>query len=279
VVKGPSVVKKMLIRRVVLFLLVVATHSVRESTRVLLEDVKALTFHKDRLTTGNRSPRIPQIECVGGTAHCEFIPDVIQCYNMGSDGSDMQWKCEAEMGDAYRFGPLSVNCEGFNYPTDPYVLRGSCSIRFNIDLTEKGKGLHKDQRRQYTSSITRDGWNLGFSRFLQIFAVMVIGYAIYRICFPSGIQWGSGRSPISDWSSDWSSSQPGSSVPPPTTPQSNLGFWSGAGLGGTLGYLLGKNRAVPRANTQTIHSDEQRPSESREGTSRTATGYGETTRR
>ena len=47
-----------------------------------------------------------------------------QCQNVGSDGFDAQWKCETDMDDSYRFGKIQVTCEGYDYPNDPYVLRG-----------------------------------------------------------------------------------------------------------------------------------------------------------
>ena len=32
------------------------------------------------------------------------------------------------MDNAYRFGKVEVSCEGYDYPDDPYVLRGSCGV-------------------------------------------------------------------------------------------------------------------------------------------------------
>lgn len=43
-----------------------------------------------------------------------------------------QWECKTDMDNAYRFGTVEVTCEGYGYPDDPYVLRGSCGVR-NID--------------------------------------------------------------------------------------------------------------------------------------------------
>lgn len=28
----------------------------------------------------------------------------------------------------YRFGTIDVICEGYDYPDDPYVLKGSCGV-------------------------------------------------------------------------------------------------------------------------------------------------------
>ena len=40
----------------------------------------------------------------------------------------LQWECKADMDSAYQFGRLQVSCEGYDYPDDPYVLRGSCGV-------------------------------------------------------------------------------------------------------------------------------------------------------
>ena len=40
----------------------------------------------------------------------------------------MQWECKADMDSQYRFGEIAVNCEGYSYPDDPYVLKGSCGV-------------------------------------------------------------------------------------------------------------------------------------------------------
>ena len=32
------------------------------------------------------------------------------------------------MDSQYRFGEIAVSCEGYDYPDDPYVLKGSCGV-------------------------------------------------------------------------------------------------------------------------------------------------------
>ncbi|CAF4586187.1 unnamed protein product [Rotaria sp. Silwood2] len=57
---------------------------------VLLEDVKTLTLHKGQRTEARRVSSIPQLKCIGGSAKCAYEPDVVQCYNRGSNGIDIQ---------------------------------------------------------------------------------------------------------------------------------------------------------------------------------------------
>ena len=58
--------------------------------KVKLQDVQVLTLHHGRMTTGRRSSPVPQLKCVGGSAQGAFTPKVVQCYNRGWDGQDVQ---------------------------------------------------------------------------------------------------------------------------------------------------------------------------------------------
>ncbi|CAF3557711.1 unnamed protein product [Rotaria socialis] len=104
---------------------------------VLLESVQALTLYKGQRTQARRVSAVPQLKCVGGSAKGAFEPDVVQCYNRGSNGVDIQWECTSEMPKKYKFGRLSVSCEGYEYPDDPYILAGSCGLEYNLELTDK----------------------------------------------------------------------------------------------------------------------------------------------
>lgn len=41
------------------------------------------------------------------------------------------------MDNAYRFGSVEVTCEGYSYPEDPYVLKGSCGVSNELVYFEK----------------------------------------------------------------------------------------------------------------------------------------------
>ena len=40
----------------------------------------------------------------------------------------MQWKCESDMDSKLLFGQLAVACEGYDFPDDEYILKGSCGV-------------------------------------------------------------------------------------------------------------------------------------------------------
>jgi hypothetical protein len=47
-------------------------------------------LQKGQRTQARRVSSIPQLKCVGGSAKGVYEPDVVQCYNRGSDGVDVQ---------------------------------------------------------------------------------------------------------------------------------------------------------------------------------------------
>ncbi|PIO56671.1 hypothetical protein TELCIR_21929, partial [Teladorsagia circumcincta] len=73
-----------------------------------------------------RSSPVPQLKCVGGSARGKFKPRAAQCFKQGFDGVDYQWRCVADMPAEFEFGQVTVTCEGYDYPEDPYILKGSC---------------------------------------------------------------------------------------------------------------------------------------------------------
>ncbi|KAH7934771.1 hypothetical protein HPB52_000061 [Rhipicephalus sanguineus] len=94
--------------------------------KVKLTDVRVLTLRQGYYTTGRRSHPVPQLHCRGGSAGCKHQPSVVQCYNRGTDGWDVQWECKAEMKETQKFGWMQVSCEGYDHRKDEYVLVGSC---------------------------------------------------------------------------------------------------------------------------------------------------------
>ncbi|XP_019855537.1 PREDICTED: store-operated calcium entry-associated regulatory factor-like [Amphimedon queenslandica] len=122
---------------ILLAILTVSIHGCTSEDKVLLREVTAITLTEGKMTNARRSPAIKQLECVGGSAGCDgFRPKVVLCVNAGHDGYTVQWDCKTEMESKYRFGKkLDINCEGYDYLGDSYILRGSCGLKYELDLT------------------------------------------------------------------------------------------------------------------------------------------------
>jgi hypothetical protein len=64
----------------------------------------------------------------------------MRCKNSGSDydSENIQWTCTASLPDEFKLGSTDVICEGYDYPEDPYILKGSCGVEYRLVLTDKG---------------------------------------------------------------------------------------------------------------------------------------------
>ncbi|RWS03331.1 store-operated calcium entry-associated regulatory factor-like protein [Dinothrombium tinctorium] len=225
--------------------------------RVKLKEVETLTFRQNAMTRSRRSHSIPQLNCIGGTAANQYTPKTVQCYNRGFDGNDVQWECKAELKNKYVFGNVFVNCEGYDYPEDPFILADSCGLEYELDFADdryERKRSPYDDDRKYIPKKSDSGTGLTF-----ILVALFGMAAIYFICLPN------------------SRSARSSSPPPPPPPgfrtdfpndgydgcentrqSSNFGgnLWSGV-IGAGLGYMLGRN-SQRSTYTPTYTSSEER---------------------
>jgi hypothetical protein len=247
--------------------------------RVKLRDVKVLTLYHGRMTTGRRTRPLPQLTCIGGTNRCKYLPPVIQCYNRGSDGVDIQWECKTDMDVNLRFNKIEVTCEGYDYPEDDYVLAGSCALEYSIDSVD-GK-LHPETehrfnpppRQHFTSSQQSTGNNQQRNKPYKdpdFHVVVILGiiagimYLIWKNCIEAVTQRrDSTRAdpPPPPYPGTTPNAPPPpagfrgeffSKTPDPSSQQqytdfssstrndgSRPGFWSGLGLGSLVGYFFG----------------------------------------
>ncbi|XP_014665273.1 PREDICTED: store-operated calcium entry-associated regulatory factor-like isoform X2 [Priapulus caudatus] len=221
--------------------------------KVLLSDVSVLTLRHGQMTTGRRSQPIPQMSCVGGTAGCKgFTPQVVQCYNRGSDGFDVQWECKSDMDNAYRFGTVQ--------------------LQYTLDLTKEGhqqagKGHQNYYNEHGSGSSSSQSYpaqkSSAIGDVVMLIIVGLIIYGIYKTCVSQHA-----HSPdSSDYPDGGDSRYPGRSGfggggnPPPYESRDSYtqggascggtqsggagsaggggGFWSGLATGGALGYLFG----------------------------------------
>jgi hypothetical protein len=222
------------------------------SKKVKLKNIQTLTFKKGKQTTFRRIDPISQLKCVrgNGCSYPKFLPNVVQCVNMGSDGDDIQWKCSAEMESDFHFGETTVICEGFDYPDDPFILQGSCGLEYELFKTNDKETTH------YPITI-----------FLIIFIIMLFFWK--------------GRGGNNNYNEGYDPRPPFNNhhnFPPKQTPNNN-NFWWGLGLGGILGSLYSRNN-----HDRNYYYSRPSPSRNYEvstsyNNTHTSTGYGGTRRR
>jgi hypothetical protein len=206
--------------KICLSLAVIQTVCCGNSNKIRLEDIRALTLHHGSYTAGRRSSPVPQLKCIGGTAGCSaFVPKVVQCYNRGSDGTDIQWECKTDMDNAYRFGEIAVTCEGYDYPGDPYVLKGSCGLEYRLDLTKEGyeQAQHYGGSHHYyddNTGIKNNKVSTAYTVACLVFVVIII-YAIYQCLLSSNTNHHDAPPPYASLNTDNAQPPPYAAPPPP----------------------------------------------------------------
>lgn len=240
------------------------------SDAILMSEVKTLTFVRGQKTTGRRNSPISQLECSASPSR-SYEPDVVQCENRGGDGVDFQWRCEADLDQAVKFGKIQVSCEGYSYPDDPYILRGSCGLVYTLESTGHGNSYESpySSPSYYSSSTTSPGNSTVWWIFMMGF-IGLVTYIVYLSCWrpvpadgyrAAHDRGGYGGAPPPYYGGAPPPGPP-SGPPPPYTPdgasappyqgsypsnyppsvanpaQARPGFWTGLTAGGLLGYLL-----------------------------------------
>jgi len=261
--------------------------------RIPMAEISALTFRKGAMTTARRGRPIPQLSCVGGTAqHSRHQPDTVQCVNVGTsyDGSGVQWKCEADMPADHKFGNLRVSCEGYDSPTDPYVLKGSCGLEYELQGAEQGHyDYHQqNQKNPYHQEVyDHDNHHSGSRGFaISIPTIIILVAIFYCCCIRSNDTPNYANTNTNTNPNGGSYYNPGQSTYAAPTTSSGSGWWTGAATGGLLGYLWGRNSSPRYPNTST-RSTYSQPSYNSTSTSsgtttttrRTATGFADSQNR
>lgn len=238
------------------------------SSPLFSSDVTAITLSRTGMTTGRRSAPVPQMTCVGGP--CRYAPSTVLCSNAGFDGSDVLWKCKADLEKGVKMGSVTVNCEGYDYPDDPYILKGSCGLEYTLEgqaeverhqqhHTGHGYGEQQHHRQNQYRSVPPESSGGGSSLFWWIVAA-ALAYVIYKSCTGNGGGGGGGggggaggppppnfraAAPLGGMGAgpsysggSWGSS---SDCAPPAPASSGPGFWSGMAGGSALGYMFGRN--------------------------------------
>jgi len=226
-------------------------------SRVELAKIKSLTFYKDSYTAARRTFALPQLVCVGKPCKL-FQPDAVRCVSLGGTGTEVDWKCEADLPDALRFGRVEVSCEGWSKPGDPYVLKGSCSLEYR--LVQVPSSLRTSDSPIFNIK-DYDWTNIFFRTVFFFFWFAIIAVIVYTWCRNNG----SSRPPrpprdtprpnsdSGHWfPGDYHDNQPGPQPPPYSyskNPQNGSGwqnwrpgFWTGAAVGGLANSLWNRPR-------------------------------------
>ncbi|TFK75210.1 DUF1183-domain-containing protein [Pluteus cervinus] len=260
-------------------------------SRVELAKIRSLTFYKDRLTKGRRTSPLPQLVCHG--APCKrYTPDAIHCVSLpGGSGTEVDWKCEADLPESLRFGKVEVGCEGWSRPGDRYVLEGSCSLDYR--LVQIPSALRNDDTSGPIFKTLKGtwGWWSHFDWGALVFYFVWVGllaYILYLFIFNRGSNRPNANRPRQNrprppnegggWFGGRPDNQDNNDPPPPPyrkNPENNNnnaraagwrpGFWTGALTGGLANHLWQRSQAnqrprdEPRTTAYDWEQDQARP--------------------
>lgn len=116
----------------------------KQNDAVHLKDITSLVFKQNHMTTGRRNNPVSQMTCISNNKQQQELcnnnqPTSMLCKNVGYDGSDVVWQCNAELTTGVKLSDVTVSCEGFDSPNDNYVLKGSCGVEYTLT----GQPTHK----------------------------------------------------------------------------------------------------------------------------------------
>ncbi|KAJ4324139.1 hypothetical protein N0V94_001495 [Neodidymelliopsis sp. IMI 364377] len=275
------------------------------SDKVKLSNIQSLTLRNGLDTSHRRVDAMPQLSCIGGNAKGLYEVDVMRCKNSGSDydSENIQWTCTASLPDEFKLGSTDVICEGYDYPDDPYILKGSCGVEYRLVLTDKGhekygKGNGGHWWGGDDESSGRDGpktlgEQIAAALFWMVF-IGVAGWILYNIVRqwgqgPAGAGGAAGNRPGWGGGGGWGGNDDTDDPPPPydyqgrpgkdngygtNQPQGwRPGMWSGALGGAAAGYAAGRmaNRGNQTSNGWGSNSGGWNNGE---GSSRSSSGSG-----
>jgi hypothetical protein len=112
---------------------------------------------------------------------------VIRCKNSGSDYNeeDIQWTCTASLPEEFKLGSTDVICEGYDFPDDPYILKGSCGVEYRLVLTEKGEQKYGKKKGWFGDGEEGGGASepktFGEQIAAALFWMVFIGVALYIV--------------------------------------------------------------------------------------------------
>ncbi|KDR76293.1 hypothetical protein GALMADRAFT_68043 [Galerina marginata CBS 339.88] len=236
-------------------------------SKVELAKIKSLTFYNDAQTAARRTAALPQLVCVGKPCKL-FQPEVVRCINLGGVGTDVDWKCEADLPDSLRFGKVEVSCEGWSGPGDPYVLKGSCSLNYRLVQVPGSLRDGKTDSPLFNPS-SYDWTSILFSTLWFAFLAVIL-YSFFVSCFRNNNNTTPRAPPGSNTNSRPNTGSGGgwfpggyqdrpTDPPPPYSKSTNYqsqsgggwqpGFWTGAAAGGLANHLWNRPRAEPVRGT------------------------------
>jgi len=149
---------------------------------IRLQDVSAITFRRGEWTVAGRNPSVSKLQCVGGTgATYAYKVESVQCVNIGFDGNDVQWECKSLLDSDLRLAKSDIICEGYDYPEDSYILKGSCNLEYTLEYNPVYRETSTDTYTTYATSYDNVPLGVFLVRVFVVLSIMVVFIIIFAI--------------------------------------------------------------------------------------------------
>jgi len=170
---------------------------------ILLSDIQVLKFNAGETALNTRTPDvIPRLACAyNPLGNDMYLPSSVTCKNKGmDDNGGIIWKCDAEMDSSLAFDNIQVSCEGYRYPGDEYIRKGSCALTYTLKLTADAKvneprptgrptppppGFYRDGPTGKTHAghyRVRETKGTSLWTFSNVLILVLVAVLIYRCC-------------------------------------------------------------------------------------------------
>ncbi len=112
-------------------------HALSDTNRVILGNVRTLTFDAGKNTVGRRYAPEPQmqlkrIDSANRNTLSVKTPTAMTCLNTAYGSTNPTWQCSALLETDVHLGKTEVVCEGYNGSDDPYVALDTCFIEYEL---------------------------------------------------------------------------------------------------------------------------------------------------
>jgi len=118
---------------------------------VLLTDIQVLQFNAGEYAVNTRTPEnIPTLSCAYNPLNNDnLLPTSVTCKNKGVDSTgSVVWKCSGNMDASLEFDNVQISCEGYSFPGDKYVRRGSCALAYTLKVSPNANNNIRQQYQQ-----------------------------------------------------------------------------------------------------------------------------------
>ncbi len=114
----------------------------------------------------------------------------VMCKNIGSNGADIIWECKTDdLPTNVKFGQLVVSCERYENSADPYILVGSCALKYGL---ENIKSSSQPVYTTHTSTYSYPSYSRTYHHndtvdlSVAIFLLLVFFVVFYFLCTCGG---------------------------------------------------------------------------------------------